>query len=246
MQAKSRISKISPIKQEPVSLPDIKCDAKYLDIMHNLCNNGYETRIAGGYPRDLIFQRKYKDVDFFIQISKECDHSYFVEVILPEALDSVGIENDLHQSYMGYSEFSTTFSVWNCKELQFILINYHIDNIFSYFDYSINQVGFKPDGGLYHSESFLHTHSTKEIIKIRPVSANRDDYIKSKFPEFILKNKRSSSLKAKKIKAPQFDNLNISFDDFVTNNYTWTTAAIPVTELNPSTETPPFPIEQNT
>lgn len=137
--------------------------------------------IAGGFARDAVFKKPYRDIDVFIQTVPN-NQAYLVEEVIPEVFRDIcpsslaaASEND----YGGY------FYVYDIPKTcyQFIFLDRSIEAAFSRFDLSLNQVYFSSDGKLHYSTQFLNTIKTGKVQIAYNVNPERLDRLQKKYSE---------------------------------------------------------------
>lgn len=180
--------------------------------MQNIESLGFQCIIAGGYPRDLIYNLPTRDIDFFILAKTENDLSYIHEEVLPIALNFKKDLGDLVYEGDPYgASFFKTISLKTVTPypLQFIVVTArNVQALLSTFDYSINQISFNSNGVITCTDLFIETYKTKLIKVLCPIhSSSRYNYFLDKFKEFKFdasKLVKKSGSNMKKIIAPQY------------------------------------------
>jgi len=166
-------------------------------------NRHYNVVIAGGYCRDLIYNKYHKDIDIFIEIGATTKGSV-VNFIEDGVFDIFDLQDedfietrsiDKHLD-LGYNVdlpfiFMTSLTC-NKEKIQLIFIDGSFTNAIKGFDFSFNQVWYSLDNGLQASRNFIKTFRNKEVFLVReePLSFSqlenkliRIKKFKTKFPE---------------------------------------------------------------
>lgn len=182
------------------------------NIIHKCQSEGAYAVLAGGYLRDHILGKPFKDMDFFIYVPN--DNPYLFEEGL---LDAIGYDFDT-----GFMEdMGEQYDGGNCLKVTIDSLIYNFVQVYqepsryvsTRFDYSINQLYY--DGvTIKRSKAFLDTIKTRQVKCInQPNNPKRLEYLRAKFPEFVfpdLEKRQEASLwgsteqKKVKIKLSQY------------------------------------------
>lgn len=185
-------NKSVPYSLVPYDLSRVNPDR--LTFFHNLLKKMQEffpsTIIAGGSIRDLIFNKDFKDVDFFISdLNKNLPFSFIIDELIPEAFNAC-LMNNVQDGSITENVSVYRFQCDDDVVLDIIHCNNPISQL-RQFDFSINQAALKPDG-LVVSNYFLMSAESKLLYSgdgkttLNPTLKNYTRYnnLKVKYPEF--------------------------------------------------------------
>jgi hypothetical protein len=150
----------------------------------NFCNKEKTGCVlAGGYLRDIVLDKPYKDLDFFLHVRTESPYLFEEGILefLKFDYDKDTVK-DSGEMYGGNFNLKVEKDgiTYNFIQIYMEPSNYVQRN----FDYSINQIFF--DGSLKKSRAFLDTLKSKQVKAIMNTqNVERLNYLKSKFPDYV-------------------------------------------------------------
>lgn len=169
--------------------------------------------LAGGYLRDHVLGKPFKDLDFFVYVRN--DNPYLFEEGL---LDAIGYDFDTGTM----EETGEQYDGGTCLKITIDGLIYNFVQVYqepsryvsTRFDYSLNQLYYEGTT-IKRSRAFLETIKSKQVKCINPPkNPKRLEYLRAKFPEFVfpdLEKRKEASLwgttqtKKGRLSAAQFD-----------------------------------------
>lgn len=96
--------------------------------------------LAGGYLRDLVYNKTPKDLDFYFRLDSVQNISYVFDELFPKLFN---LEYNPPKQLYTFSEFVQPYSFINAKTgtlVQMIGMHRSMSQIMSQFDFSFNQI----------------------------------------------------------------------------------------------------------
>lgn len=154
--------------------------------------------IAGGFPRDLHFNREYRDVDLYVRAIdgfNTVDYHHFVKFLFPnhEDFDATGSMSHWEECGINWIDYTCTFYI---NDLEFNLIFVKGMNpigVANKFDFDICQFYLDPITGNPRQAAYVDFEANKKVRMVNDLKGmQRDLSIKTHFPKL-------------KAKYPEFD-----------------------------------------
>lgn len=185
------------ILQERVSKLDLDKITLETDLQQRLERIAKEDSIAviaGGFARDAVFKKPYRDIDIFIH-TEPSNQAYIIEEVIPEVFKDICSSSLAVASENNYGGYFYVYDIPKTS-YQFILLDRSIEYTLTRFDLSFNQVYFSSDGKLNYSANFLNTIKTGKVIINYEIDRGRLQRLQKKYSEFSFIPKGKSAVKA--------------------------------------------------
>ncbi len=186
----------------------------YSSIMNTLDLVCDKVLIGGGAVRDLIYNRKPKDLDIFYRLGPETNKCFFFEEFLPEELQLSLKPIPLTSS----GEANTSVKLVDDKNFKYDFIQTgknHWTELIAKFDFSFNQAVIE-DGEVFVTQAFIKTYETGEVTfghktVINPKVLERLETFKKSFTKFDFSKIDEIVLKKQKEAEQYFMNSSVIF-----------------------------------
>jgi hypothetical protein len=144
--------------------------------------------LAGGYLRDLVYDKSPKDLDFYFRFETVRNFSYIFDEIFPKELNLEFVPTTNKYPYSEYIVPYTFINTANNASVQLIGMHRSMNQILAQFDLSFNQIFY--DGyRTFVSDLFLDTLKTKKVMPVTKTSMkapgmiDRISKFQKKFPD---------------------------------------------------------------
>jgi len=152
------------------NIPESNEKFQFAQQQYNQLNKHFpDLFLAGGYLRDVVYNKAPKDLDFYFRFDTVRNFSYIFDEIFPKELNLEFVPTTNKYPYSEYIVPYTFINTANNASVQLIGMHRSMNQILAQFDFSFNQIyydGYKT----FVSDLFLDTLKTGKVMPVTKTS----------------------------------------------------------------------------